>query len=113
MLIEILPLEQFHRDERLHVRALTCFFDRIDRANIRMVQRRCCTRLQQKAVERILIARQLRRQELERDFAPQREVFRLVHHPHPAAAQLAGDAVVRDGLVDHLLVRERKNGIPS
>ena len=66
-----------------------------------MIQRRGRARLQQKTVERILIARQLRRQKFQRDFAPQIEIFRLIHHTHPAAAQLAGDAVVRDGLVDH------------
>jgi len=99
LLIEVLSLEQFHRDERLHVLAL-CFFDRVDRTNIRMIQRRCGARLQQKTIERVLIARQLRRQELQRNFASEVQVFRLVHHSHATAAQLTRDAIVRDGLID-------------
>jgi hypothetical protein len=31
----------------------------------------------------------------------QADVFSFVHHPHPAAAQLLDDAVMRDGLADH------------
>jgi len=40
-------------------------------------------------------------QELQRDAAMQLEIFSLVDHTHPAAAQLAQDAVVRDGFADH------------
>ncbi len=108
-MVEVLPFEQLHRNERLRVRALARFFDRIDRADVGMIQRRGGARLQQKAVERILIARQLRRQKLQRNFAPQVEIFRFIDHTHPAAAQLAGDAVMRDGLVDHVrLVMNKK-----
>src|ERR1700686_4448509 len=44
----------------------------------------------------------LRRQEFQRDMAVQIEVFGFVDHTHPAAAQLLDDAIVRDGLADHL-----------
>src|SRR5215469_7688425 len=40
-------------------------------------------------------------QELQRDAAVQLEVFSLVDHTHPATANLAQEAVVRDGLADH------------
>ena len=36
-----------------------------------------------------------------RNVAVKLEVFRLVHHTHPAAAQLLDDAIVRNGLADH------------
>ena len=41
---------------------------------------------QQKAVQRILIARELRRQKFQRNFAPQIEIFSLIDDTHPAAA---------------------------
>ncbi len=36
------------------------------------------------------------------DEAPQLGVFSFVNHAHPAAAQLVYDAIVRDGLSDHV-----------
>ena len=42
-------------------------------------------------------------QELQGDKAVQLYVLGLVDHAHAAAAQLLDDAVVRDGLADHLL----------
>ena len=41
------------------------------------------------------------RQEFKRHEAAEPEVFGFIHHPHPAAADLLQDAVVRDGLADH------------
>ena len=40
--------------------------------------------------------------ELQRDVAAEIGVLSLVHHSHASAAQLFDDAVVRDGLADHL-----------
>ena len=40
-------------------------------------------------------------QEFQGDATVQLEVFGLVDHTHPAAAELAQDAVVRDRLADH------------
>src|SRR5579862_2141342 len=72
LLVEVLSLEQFHRDERLlvTVRSLP-FLHRVDGANVGMVQSRGRAGFEQKTVERILLARDLRRQEFERDFAAQ------------------------------------------
>ncbi len=67
-----------------------------------MVQRRRGTGFQQKPVESVLIARELRRQELQRNLASQVKVLRLVNDSHPSAAELAGNAVMRDGLADHI-----------
>src|SRR5271155_1744750 len=66
-----------------------------------MVQRRGGAGLKQKPVQGILIAGELRRQELQRHTASQIEILRFVNNPHPAAAELAGDAVMRDGLANH------------
>src|ERR1700739_342540 len=67
LLVEVLSLEQFHGNERLlfTVRALP-LFHRVDGANIGMVQRRGRAGFEQKTFERVLLARDLRRQELER-----------------------------------------------
>ena len=54
-----------------------------------------------KSIERCLIPQHFRSQEFERYSAAKSEVLRLIDHAHPAAAELAGDAVVRDGLIQH------------
>ena len=99
---QVLPLEQLHRNERLILPVLSRrAFHRVNRADVRVVQRRGRSGLQQKSIERILIARQLRRKKFQRDFAAKREVLGLIDHSHPATAQWAKDAIVRDGLVHH------------
>src|SRR5215813_2337198 len=45
--------------------------------------------------------RDVLRQELQGDETSKIEVLGLVHHTHPAAAELLDDAVMRDGLPDH------------
>ena len=40
-------------------------------------------------------------QEFERYIPVEPRVFRLIHHTHPAFAELADDAIVRDGPPDH------------
>jgi len=54
-----------------------------------------------KAVASLRILRQLFRQELERDSAPQAEILRFVHHSHAAAAEPLHNPVMGDGLTDH------------
>ena len=44
-------------------------------------------------------------QKLERHQPAQLGVLSLVNHTHPAAAQFLDDAVVRDGMADHLGAR--------
>jgi hypothetical protein len=99
--VQGLAFQQLHGDERLGIPLSLDFFDRINGADVGMVQRRCGPRLQQKTVERILIARKSRRQKLQRNTALQVEILRFINDPHAAAAQLAGNAVMRDGLADH------------
>ncbi len=106
--VEGLALEQLHGNERLRLILQLDFFDRKNGADVGMIQRRGSARLQQKTVQSILIAGKLRRQKLQRNLAPQIEILRFVDYAHPTAAQLAGDAVMRDGLADHGRIKTGK-----
>jgi hypothetical protein len=46
------------------------------------------------ALERLRIPRHFVRKKFQRHEAPQIDVFCLVNHPHPAAAELLDDAVM-------------------
>jgi hypothetical protein len=52
------------------------------------------------AFERLRVARQFIREELEGNEAAEACVFGLVHHTHPTAAKFLDDAVVRNGFAD-------------
>ena len=62
--------------------------DVVNRADVRMVQRRSRLRLALKAGQRLRIARNIVGQELQSHEAVQSRVLCLVDHTHPAAAQL-------------------------
>ena len=51
-----------------------------------MIQCRRRTRLEKEPIKRVLIARQLRRQELQRYLAPQGKILGFVDHTHAATA---------------------------
>ena len=70
----------------------------VNGADVGMVQGRSRLRLALKTAQRLRIAGDFIRQELERNKAVQPGVFRLVHHPH-AAAQLFQNPVVRNNLL--------------
>ena len=96
-LAERLPFEQFHRDEVLVLPLL----DRVDRADVRMVQGGRCARFSLKPFERLRIRRQRRREELQRDMSAELCIFRFVNDAHAAAAERADDAVMRNESTDH------------
>jgi hypothetical protein len=58
-------------------------------------------RLLDQAVTVSLTRDQFTGEELEGHGSLEREVFRLVDHPHPAFAELGEDTIVGDGLPDH------------
>ena len=91
--VERLPFQQLHRDEGRAVG----LFDRVDRADVGMVERAGGAGLALKPLERRAIARELRGQELQRDAAAQPGVVRLVDDAHAAAADRTHDPVVEDG----------------
>ena len=109
-MLERLPLQQLHSDEVLAVRLINL----VDRADVRMIERRGSEGFPLKSFAGGRIVLHLRGQELQRDMPVQLEVFGLVHHTHPAATELLQDAIVRDGLADHLacftLLRARDFG---
>jgi hypothetical protein len=96
-LIERLALEQLHGDELRTV----VLVDLVDRADVRMVQRRGGPRLAQEAIQRVLIVCAIRWQEFQRHLARQAEVFRLVDDAHPTGAERLQHPVVCDRLLDH------------
>ena len=60
-----------------------------------------CIRKAQDSFERLGIAGEVVRKELQSHVAAEANVLRFVNHSHPAAAQLFQDAVVADGFADH------------
>ena len=73
----------------------------VDGADIRMVEQRRRPRLALEPLQRFGIACQVFRNELQRNVAPQADVFGLVHNSHTTTAKFAYDAIVGDGLPDH------------
>ena len=70
-------------------------FNGVNRANVRMVQRRRRPRLPLKPFDQLRVLRHFRRQEFHRHAPSQPRIFRLVsHHTHAAAAYFPCDFVV-------------------
>ena len=93
---ERLPLEALHDDEVLPLVLL----DREDRADSGMVQRGRGARLALETLQGRAVARELGRQELQRDVPAEARVLRLVDDAHPAAPEAADDGVVGDTFPD-------------
>ena len=77
-------VDEFGDDEQLVVD----FLERVDGADARMRQRRGRPRFAPQPLPLHRIARQMRRQRLDRDLPPEPRVRREVHAPHAAAAEL-------------------------
>src|SRR5438128_1619313 len=73
----------------------------MNRADARVIQRRCRLGVTSKSVQGPAIMGPGFRQELKGDKAVQPRVFGLVHLSHAAATELLDDAVMRDGPPDH------------
>src|ERR1700736_5282552 len=73
----------------------------VDRADVGVIQGRGSFGLTLEAGQSLGIFGYVIRQEFKRNEAIQLNVLRLIDHPHPAAAQLLDDAVMRNGLADH------------
>ncbi len=92
-----LAFEKLHRDEPLPA----VLADLVNRADVRMVQRRRGARLAHEAVGRGAIAGQLIGQELQRDVTAKQKVLGAIDDAHSAAAEHLENAIVRDSLADH------------
>ena len=109
-LLERLPLQEFHRNERLSF----VLSDFINRADVRMVERRGGARFAPEAFEGLGIVsvgegsalprerRALPYQELERHQPAELRVLGLVNHAHAATTEFVENTVVRNRFADHV-----------
>src|SRR6202022_1778651 len=91
---ERLPLQQFHGNEGSPIDLV----DFMDRADVRVVQRGCSFRLPLETAEGLRVVGEFVWKELQGDVTTELEVFGLVHHAHPPAADLAEDTVMGNRL---------------
>ena len=89
--------QQLHGDEVLVALAA----DVVDRADVRMVEGGSGPRFALETLQRLRVAGDLRRQELEGHKAAQARVLRLVDDAHAAAAQLLQYLIMRNRSSDH------------
>ena len=97
-------VQKLHGDERMTF----VLADFVDRADVGMVQGRRSTRLAPKAFESLRVLGKFVRKKFQGNEAPELGVFGLIDHTHAAAAELFDDAVVRDGLADHVQILWRE-----
>ena len=90
--VERLALEQLHGDERLAV----LFADLVNRADVRMIERRRRPRLEPEALGRLRAALQIAWQELQRDVPAKRQILGLIDDAHAARTDAAQDPIVGD-----------------
>jgi hypothetical protein len=101
-MLERLPLEMLHHNE---ISAIL-LPDFVNRADVRMIQRRRCACLPLKSLQRIGVARQFFRQELQGNVAAEARVLSLVDDSHSAATEFLDDFVVGNDLAgQNLCVR--------
>ena len=94
---QVRPFQPLHHDERLVLE----FDDVVDRADVRVIQRRGGARLSIQAFQGKRVAGKFRGQEFKRHNAPQPRVFSLIDNTHPALAQFREHAVLSNGFADH------------
>ena len=90
-------VEQFHDDELLAV----VLADVVDRADVRVVERRGDARLAAEAVERFGVGGEIGGQELQRDLAAEADVLGAVDHAHAAGAEPLENLVMGDNGANH------------
>ena len=91
---ERLPLQKFHRNEGSPIDLI--YF--VDRADVRVVQGGRGFGFPLETAEGLRVVGEFVWKELQGDVATQLEVFGLVHHAHPPAADLAEDTVMGNRL---------------
>ena len=101
-MLERLPFEMFHHDEEPAI----LLPDLVNRADVRVIQRRRGACLPLKSLQRIRIARQFFGQKLQGDVAAEARVLSLVDNSHSAATEFLDDFVVGNDLAgQNLCVR--------
>ena len=99
MVLQGCALQKFHHDEV----ELLVIPNVVNRADVGVIQRGRGAGLTLKPFSGLRVLGEIIRQELHRNSASQPKILGLVDHSHAAATQLAQNAVVRDGLTDHVL----------
>src|SRR5690348_3369743 len=92
-----LSFHQLHGDERLTF----VLAHLINGTDVRMIQRCGSSRFALEPFEFLRVFREFFRQELQRHKSPERGVFGLVHHTHPAPAELVENSIMRNRLVHY------------
>ncbi len=95
-----LALQQLHHDE---VPAFV-LLDRVDGADVGVIQGRSGARLALKALKQLAVLRHFGGKKLQRHAAAELRVLGFVHHTHAALAQLAENLVVQERLADELVL---------
>ena len=96
--LQCLPLQQFHGDERLALVLVNV----VDRADVGVIEGRGGTGLTLEALQGLMVLGHFFRQELERNEALKLGVLGLVDDTHASAPELLQDAVVGDRCAGHL-----------
>jgi hypothetical protein len=96
-------VQKLHHDERL----ISVLADLVDSADIGMIQSGCSASLAAKTCERLWVFGHIFGKKLQSDEAAEVRVLGLVDHTHAAATQLLQDAVVRNGLAEHVVLAYR------
>ena len=97
-MLECDAIQKLHHDERLAI----LLVDFMNGADVGMVQSRSGLCFTAKAAQDLSIFGHFVGQKLQRNKAIEFGVLGFVYDAHPAAAQLLEDAIVRDGLADHI-----------
>jgi hypothetical protein len=103
--LECKAVQKLHGDEGLAI----LFADVVDGANVGVIQRGRSLSFALKAGERLWVARNVIGKKLEGDEAMQPRVFRFIDDTHPTTAELLDDAIVGDGLADHIWAIEDRS----
>ena len=83
-MLEGLTLQEFHAQEGLTVMVV----DLVNRADVRMIQRRCSAGFALKTLQCLRVFGKLGREKLQGNMTAELEVFRLVNHSHASAPSL-------------------------
>src|ERR1700687_297864 len=96
-MLECLSFEKLHDNETLAV----VFVNVINGADMRMIQRRSCSRFAAEALNSRMVLGKALGKKFQADVAAETNVLGLIHDPHSASAQLFQNAVMGDGSPGH------------
>ena len=96
-------IQKLHRDKGMPV----VFANFVDCADVGMIECRCGSGFPTKTIQSLRVFCNLVGQEFHCDKAAEVFVFSLIDNSHPATAEPLDNAVMRDGLPDHIRVNLR------